>query len=139
MSLLLTIGLVILLILMVVNWSFQRGFVSYARQNEVHQVESVASRLSETYSQQGSWDFLRHDNRQWSRLLESAGIVVPPRARNQRPPPDPAAPQIPAPAQRGPDLEAVNIPLAHRIVLLDANREPLAGPMCRYRTISGSR
>lgn len=128
LSLLLTLGLVISLILLVVNWSFHRGFVSYARQNELHQVEKVIAQLSAAYSRQGSWDFLRDSNREWADLLESAGVLVPPQVRIQRPQPDPERPEGPARPQAGPDLEAVNIPLAHRIVLADENRGPVAGP-----------
>lgn len=81
LSLLLTLGVVINLILAVVNWSFQRGFVSYVRQNELHQVEKMIIQLSVAYSRQGSWDFLRDSNREWADLLESAGVMVPPQVR----------------------------------------------------------
>lgn len=128
LSLVLTLGLVILLILIVVNWSFQRGFVSYARQNEIHQVESLVSQLATAYDQQGSWDFLRHDSRQWSRLLVSAGIDIPPRLRDQPPFPAPEPRENPGPTPAQPDLAAAMVPLAHRILLLDAYRNPLTGP-----------
>lgn len=97
LSLLFTLGVVIILILTVVNWSFQRGFVSYARQNEVHQAEALVQQLSDLYARQGSWDPLRNDHRQWPLLLESAGIAVPPQMGEQPPMLEPV-PGLPAPA-----------------------------------------
>ena len=128
LSLLLTLGVVIILILAVVNWSFQRGFVSYVRQNEIRQVNNLAALIAEEYERQGSWAFLRNDRSQWPRLLESAGLVVPPDMAALPPHPDRTPPDSPRSPRAEPDLAAANIPLAHRIVLADANREPLAGP-----------
>lgn len=133
LSLLFTLGVVIILILTVVNWSFQRGFVSYARQNEVHQAEALVQQLSDLYARQGSWDPLRNDHRQWPLLLESAGIAVPPQMGEQPPmlepvPGLPAPPDASALASNEPDLAVAMLPLAHRMVLLDGNRELLAGP-----------
>lgn len=130
LSLLLTLGVVIVLILTVVNWSFQRGFVSYARQNEVHQVEALANQLNRVYARHNSWNFLRDDYHRWADQLESAGIVVPPQMLEQPPLPGPvpALPEGGALPRNEPDLSAATVPLAHRIVLMDAQRELLAGP-----------
>ncbi|AMX03951.1 ATP-binding protein [Microbulbifer thermotolerans] len=133
LSLLLTLGVIVTLILLLVNWSFQRGFVSYARQNEILQIERVASLLADAYKRRGSWQFLRDDYRQWAKMLESAGIVVPPQMREQPPRrQQQEVADIPAPSS-GPDLMAASIPLAHRIVLVDTRRDPIAGPRIPVR------
>ena len=138
LSLVLTLGIVIVLMLVVVNWSFQRGFVSYARQNEIHQVNRVGNVLAEAYARQGSWEFLRSDYRSWPRLLEAAGIVVPPQMRDQPPPFTPTENEnenevAVMPSQVQPDLIAASVPLAHRIVLLDADRARVIGPRIPVR------
>lgn len=126
LSLLLTLGVVISLILLVVNWSFQEGFVSYARQTEMRQVERFVSVLSEAYDRHGSWRFLRNDPRQWPQLLASAGIPVPPQMREPPPPRQPFSENLPP----GSGITPVPAsgPLAHRMVLVDRERKPVAGP-----------
>ncbi len=127
LSLLLTFSVIITMILLVVNWSFQRGFVSYVQQIETRQVVHTANLLAGEYSQHGSWQFLRGDGRQWARLLEASAITVPPEMREPRRPPnreETGAVHVP----EQPDLMAAMVPLAHRIVLVDSNRERVAGP-----------
>ena len=127
LSLLLTLGVVISLILLVVNWSFQQGFVSYARQNEMRQVQRFIGVLAEAYSHHGSWDFLRNDRRQWPQLLESAGIQVPPGLR-QLPPPRRQPLERTLPPRPGSGGMEASGPLALRMVLADPDRNPVAGP-----------
>lgn len=129
LSLVLTLGVVIVLILAVVNWSFQRGFVSYAHQIEIRQAETIASRVEQEYQQKGGWTFLRDDDHQWARLLESSGIPVPPEMAKQPPAPKRALPEELRPPPFEPDLASASVPLALRVVLTDASREPIAGPL----------
>ncbi|MBU2952938.1 HAMP domain-containing protein [Marinobacter sp. F3R08] len=127
LSLLLTFSVIVTMILVVVNWSFQRGFVSYVRQIETQQVVHTANLLAGEYLQHGSWQFLRNDGRHWPRLLEASAITVP---SEMRQPPRPRTRGetggVHAPQQ--PDLMAAMVPLAHRIVLVDNNWERVAGP-----------
>lgn len=104
LSLLLTLGVVISLILLVVNWSFQEGFVSYARQTEKRQVERFVSVLTQAYERHGSWRFLREDPSLWPQLLASAGISVPPQMR------EPPPPRQPFSETRPPDSRTTPVP-----------------------------
>jgi len=133
LSLLLTLTLVIVVILAVVNWSFQQGFVSYVRQNEIQQVNRVGTLLIDEYARQGSWNFLYREKRSWPRFLESAGIQVPPQMSTLPPPPPEGVRTPPRQDQPQSDLLTASVPLAHRIVLQDANRQRIVGPRIPIR------
>lgn len=130
LSLLLMLGVLIALILLVVNWSFQRGFVSYAQQNDLQRVQAVVAELVRFRAQEGSWETLRSDYRHWPRLLASAGLEVPPQMREQPPLPPRTRPELDEhPAERAqPDPSTATLPLALRLVLVDAHHDPVAGP-----------
>ncbi|MGB0468268.1 MAG: ATP-binding protein [Pontibacterium sp.] len=150
LTLLVTLAVIMLLMLVVVNSSFQRGFVSYLQQDEINRVTKVADLLAEQYIQQGSWDFMRGNFDSWERALESSGIAVPPQRfvrpppqhherpppqQGERPPPPHRRPPPPAP-HRAPEFSAPDhavppadgVPLGIRITLFDAERQPVLGP-----------
>ena len=51
------------------TWSFHRGFMKYLRQVELRQLDALDQALVAAYTEQGSWDFLRHDLRRWRQYL----------------------------------------------------------------------
>lgn len=136
LTLLATLAVTVVLMLVVVNWSFQRGFVSYIQQGEVEQVAELAELLGKQYAQQGSWDFLRNSRDRWPRILGSAGITAPPPHRappsgepyNERVQPPPHEPPDINPLDRSAASRLESAPLALRISLFDADRTPLTGP-----------
>tara|TARA_R110002167_G_scaffold15034_6_gene60527 strand:+ start:106 stop:1572 length:1467 start_codon:yes stop_codon:yes gene_type:complete len=140
-----TLTLALVLMLVVVNWSFQRGFVAYIQQGETEQVTELADQLGEQYAGRGSWEFVRAHRGSWPQILDSAGIEVPPPPQGAPPGPRPGGRgQPPHPhgqpplqeieAGSGPperptaDRPTASVPLAHRIRLFDADRRLLIGP-----------
>lgn len=136
LTLLTTLGVTVALMFVVVNWSFQRGFVAYILQSEIEQVTELSGLLSEQYAKQDSWDFLYNNRGRWPQLLESADISAPPPHRGPPPPqglpndrPQPPHKRPPSnPAEHLTTDRAIGSALAHRISLFDADRIPLAGP-----------
>nr|WP_158651777.1 ATP-binding protein [Marinobacterium profundum] len=135
-----TLSVALVLMLLVVNWSFQRGFVAYIQQSEVEQITELADSLGQEYNRQGSWDFIRANQGRWPHILESTGLIAPPPpglapGSQLRPPGPPEQgpaefkrPEDGHPAPARADRPAASVPLAHRISLLDVDRKPLAGP-----------
>jgi hypothetical protein len=84
-SLIITFGFIIGLMMGLVNWSFQRGFVSYLQQQqEVQKVGQLAQQLALLYSQNElhegtlSWGFMHGNFGVWHQALVSAFIDSPP-------------------------------------------------------------
>ncbi|MCK4536360.1 MAG: HAMP domain-containing protein [Desulfuromonadales bacterium] len=53
------------------QWSFDRGFLRYVNSVEKPRLELLSNTLEETYSEQGSWDFLRDNPVAWLKILAS--------------------------------------------------------------------
>ncbi|WP_250655617.1 ATP-binding protein [Alkalimarinus coralli] len=146
-----TSGLVICMYL-VMQWSFDRGFLAYINAQEGPKYERLAEALSREWQQTGSWDRVKHDRRYWGEMFSSAlGISLPPpqrspgfanRARDsysdRRPPPhfDPQGGnrfRPPATSQAPPRPEANDIPPSPtsmgtpRPFLLDHNKRVIYG------------
>ncbi|MCW8885466.1 MAG: ATP-binding protein [Motiliproteus sp.] len=155
LALLLTLLVIVALTLLVVNWSFQSGFVNYLRQAETQRVTVLANHLEQQFVRYGDWDFIQGGYRQWKQTLESVGISPPPplgRGGRRRPPPpmDRAEERGPPPffpaqdlgpktifdersaeerEQRSPEPPSMNeIPFGGRIALFDVDREQIQGP-----------
>lgn len=64
-----------MLVLVTMNWggrlSFERGFTDYIRQANEQRFNLLATSLAERYRSEGSWNFLRHNEKQLYRLLLS--------------------------------------------------------------------
>ena len=71
-----TIALVVVAMALAVNWSFQHGLVDYLRQVELERLDKLVSTLSQSYGEQGDWEFLRHNFRAWGGILEQ-GLGLP--------------------------------------------------------------
>jgi len=76
-----TCGLVLCMYL-VMQWSFDRGFLAYINAQESPKYEMLAQKLSEEWQQAKGWERLQNNRRYWGMLFsESLGIELP-----QRPP-----------------------------------------------------
>ncbi|MBW8190176.1 HAMP domain-containing protein [Neiella marina] len=86
---------VLLLMLGLARWSFERGFLEYVNAIETSRLESLSSMLSELYvAQNESWDTMTRSQFNW--MLNMSAVMArgdggdflpPPRARREPPPP----------------------------------------------------
>ena len=110
----------VLAMVMLMQWSFDRGFRRYVTTMESERLERLAAELGEGYAATGNWQFLRDDQMLWWQLLHRsspAGERQTPRlARLER-----------RLAERGGDPELPPHTFEARCFLLDAARTPLAG------------
>jgi two-component system sensor histidine kinase BaeS len=60
---------VILLMVVMMRWSFARGFLHYIHQTEVRRLDTLVTTLEQAYAEQEDWRFLRHNPRRWRQLL----------------------------------------------------------------------
>ncbi len=88
--------------------SFTRGFIGYLNEQSAAYADLVVPRLADAYKTEGNWEFLRHNPRNWYRLLDN-------RARRGR---DDGPPQL-----SEVDFTAVQL----RLTLLDADKEVVIG------------
>lgn len=148
MTLLVTLASIVLLLLFIVNWSFQKGFADYLQQGEYKKTESVALLLQSDYQQHDGWQFIKHNRHNWNIVLETVGIETPPPPprRDHRPPRGPSPhinpnaqssdfpnhrPKAEAKEFRGnhsPQARPLTRPLAHRLSLFDSDRKQIVGP-----------
>ncbi|MFT5707140.1 MAG: two-component system sensor histidine kinase BaeS [Oceanospirillaceae bacterium] len=141
LTLLFTLASIVVMMFIIVNWSFQQGFSNYLQQGELKRVASVAVLFSSQYKEQQSWDFMQHNRKNWRDTLELAGVRMPPSPpppqRADRAPPRPNNNRRPPPrhSNNAPiktDTYSVNptiasISLARRISLFNAQRKPVFG------------
>ncbi|MDD1607615.1 MAG: ATP-binding protein [Methylococcaceae bacterium] len=71
LTLLLSIGVMIAVMIGSADWLFRQGFTEYLQQVEANRLGFLISNLETTYQKQGSWDFLQNDQRQWHEFLSS--------------------------------------------------------------------
>ena len=116
---------------LIVQWSFNRGFLQYVNTLEEERLESLAGELQQAYAREGGWDFLRRDPAAWLRLMVG---TLPPgtidKERLQR-----LERRAERRAERGqPPLPPREAPPGFdqrfelRVLLLDAERRPVFGP-----------
>ena len=67
--LLATSSLLVAVMAVAMNWSFQKGFRDYLTEAELSRLDDTASALANAYRREGSWDFIRGNHRIWSRFL----------------------------------------------------------------------
>jgi len=60
---------VIVGMLLLMQWSFNRGFLRYVNTLEGQHITQLASSLEEAYARHGEWGFLQRDRRQWIEML----------------------------------------------------------------------
>jgi len=115
---------------LVMQWSFDRGFLHYVNTLDKERAAILSVALAEEFQNSGNWDRLVNNPRQWYRLLKGkptrpfsehapnnlrhqpkhhiqSGIAKPARSSQQRPP---------------------RKPMRGRMVLLDANQQVIVGP-----------
>ncbi len=84
-TLLLSIGVMIAVMIGSADWLFRQGFTEYLQQVEANRLGFLISNLETAYQKQGSWDFLQNNPQQWRAfLIKLSGKDLPP---DDRPPP----------------------------------------------------
>ncbi|OMH25780.1 HAMP domain-containing histidine kinase [Motiliproteus sp. MSK22-1] len=135
LTLLATLSAIVLLMLFIVNWSFQQGFADYLQQGEIRKASVVSALLADEFLQIGHWRYLQGNFQHWRRVLEQADISLPPAGQRRRPPPPPRLggkdnripPPAPPPPEDRPGRQLEPNSLAHRLGLYDANRNLVIG------------
>jgi len=75
-------GLAVVLLLIIMWWSINRGFYQYLGAMDQKRLSQISEDLTRKYNQNGSWHFLQHDPPQWN----SIGPPVSPPTGTDRPP-----------------------------------------------------
>ncbi|MDD1617208.1 MAG: two-component system, OmpR family, sensor histidine kinase BaeS [Methylococcaceae bacterium NSP1-2] len=122
LTLLLSIGVMIAVMIGSADWLFRQGFTEYLQQVEANRLGFLISNLETTYQKQGSWDFLQNDQRQWHEFLSSQRDKDIPPPDNRLPPPDDNGF---SPEDYPPPPDALF--LGNRLRLLDANHNYVVG------------
>lgn len=73
LTILTTAFVVILFMMFFMNWSFRTGFADYQYRNDLQRANQLVERLEEVWQEQGNWNSLRLDRRNWSLLLAEIG------------------------------------------------------------------
>jgi two-component system sensor histidine kinase BaeS len=99
-TLLLVTAVVVVTMFVVMQWSFERGFVGFVEARQRERVAEVVQRLADEYRDAGGWQRLRRDRGRWAAILFSGHHGAGDRAprwirRLGAGPPGPWPPQIP--------------------------------------------
>ena len=84
LTLLFTSALVAVGIYAFMQWSFDRGFLSYVNSQELARLDLLAERLTSGYAEYGSWQFLKQNRALWRRMHNDLNL---PGSRNFSPGP----------------------------------------------------
>jgi len=123
------------------QWSFDRGFLKYVNKTEISMFETVHGAVIEEFIEQGNWDFVQDNPEQWLQLIRDAlpdRRSLSRRMKNRQG----AGNRRNHPAQRfsedvndrrGPPNKIRQVPmnkreLVHRFTLFDAQKKLLLGP-----------
>jgi len=125
------------------QWSFDRGFLNYVNKTEVSLFENVHAEISETYGLHGSWEFIEDDPEIWHELVLNS---LPDDYRFGQDRPPPRGRRGPPPRRlrdgkrgRGFDDEPPPVEPNHvlrRLKLYDSDKELLIGPRGLVRTFT---
>ncbi len=141
LNFLLAIGMVVISMVYLIQYSFNRGFLNYVNTMEEKELGTLAESLEKAYGETGDWDFV-HDN---PRILNNFLMDAMPEGSHSRRsfgasrPGGPGRPQGRPPggpppgrgmANRPPphDVPEGRMPFRHRIVLMDCDGKTLFGP-----------
>lgn len=69
LSMLAATAAVVVSMFLVMQWSFDRGFLQYVNTTEQERLERLAGELEQVYSAEGSWKFLAGDAARWYALV----------------------------------------------------------------------
>ncbi len=119
------VGAVVVGMYLLMQWSFDRGFLKYVNTLEVQRLEALAANLEEAYAQNGGWDFLRDDRSRWRQILRAS---LPEEIPDQLSPAVPGPRRELAPAHKGRRHPRGEAFFARRVVLLDAQRQAIFAP-----------
>ncbi len=72
LTLLLATVIVVVAMVFLVKWSFERGFLEYVNKVEQEIHGNLVSNLSEAYQENGSWEFIRENPRYWKEIHRSS-------------------------------------------------------------------
>ncbi|MGE3536749.1 MAG: ATP-binding protein [Candidatus Tectimicrobiota bacterium] len=139
LAFLLTNVLVVGLMLVLMRWSFARGFLDYIHQTEIRRLDSLVLALEQAYAEHGSWRFLRYNPRRWRQFLDAEqplpGRGEVPAAPDEHAPPPLADGDVLRPGRRGGPgrhLPAYRpedpLSLRLRLSVLDEAYQPVVGP-----------
>ncbi|MEI6207524.1 MAG: ATP-binding protein [Desulfuromonadales bacterium] len=111
-------AIIVLFMLLIMQWSVDRGFLRYVNQLEQNRVERLATKLGKAYGVSRNWEFIQKSPETVSQLI---GETI---AESSPPPP----PVITEPRQE-PDTTPNRrlYRFEKRIVVLDARRSPVFG------------
>ncbi len=78
-----TILVVVTVMLLMIRFSFHRGFLDYVNRSEFRQIDQVAEQLKEGYRLHGNWSFLKDNEQAWREFTRSPGYSRSYRADNE--------------------------------------------------------
>ena len=128
-------GAVVICMFLIMQWSIDRGFLSYVNTMERDRFERLSDVLEQSYANQGGWEFLHGDSSAWLRIVAATS----PREGTDQERGERRDPRF---AHRGPNRQHSGFPnlsgqqlpprpphhFEMRVLLLDAARNQLAGP-----------
>lgn len=121
------------------QWSIDKGMVNYVNKREISALNPVVKQLAQSYQQQGSWYFIRFDDRQFQRLIRQALVDSEfnlPRPEHRPPPIRPKRRDGPRfdkrhaenkKDRRKPPLGGMPKAIGGRYAVLDTNRQLVVG------------
>ena len=110
-------SLAVISMVLIMQWSLDRGFLRFVNTTEKTSVSLLSQRLEENYSHEHNWDFVRNDPLRWRQLVIAA-------LPEEGPPPPDCLKNGMAPPPRSLPPPIVRH-FTHRLFLLDADRKPL--------------
>ncbi len=138
LNLLVAIGIVVVSMVFLIQYSFNRGFLNYVNTMEEKQLETLAGSLEKAYAETGGWGFVRDNPRFLNNFLKDAmpedlhsrrnvGFSKSDRPGGPQGRPPPLAPGM---ANRPPphDVPEGRRPFGARIMLMDGDGKTLFGP-----------
>jgi two-component system sensor histidine kinase BaeS len=87
--LLATVSAVVVVMMVLTRWSFDRGFMGYLDGMQQTKMEAIVRRVEEYYAQHGTWDQLVPGSREWV-VMTHPGEGMPATPRSEGVPPGPA-------------------------------------------------
>jgi two-component system sensor histidine kinase BaeS len=140
LAILATAGGVVVCMFLVMRWSFDRGFFNYVNKLDLERLNALAKKLEESYSREGSWQFLQDDPQRWNQLLRDS---LPDRFKGSLPPamPEGRSPGekdsiswyrnppegMPPPPPHASGPPGIGPPFGGRVVLLDGGKNRIVG------------
>ncbi|WP_066271509.1 ATP-binding protein [Hydrogenophaga palleronii] len=130
-------------IYLIYSWSFDKGLVEYLNKADENRLQPMIVRLAEGYRQNGNWEWITEDHQRWQdlsrevlgtgRMPRRPGEGTPPPhalpgAATATPAPTPAPAPGVAPAVPGTPPPPPTFTIDPRLLLLDPQRNLLAGP-----------